>query len=428
MRIVVDVTPLALPRTGIGNYVLGMLRGLGEAGAEHEIVAFSAVAPPGKRRIEEALDGVPVERRLVVVPPKSHWWRTAWSRLGRGPVEWLAGPLDVFHFSDWMYPPQRGGVRATTIHDLVPAPLSGLGAPPDVPHALAEVRARRADVRPDRRQLRVHGRRGRRPARLPAGANLRRLSRASIRLSARTGLRATSAARTSSPSRRSSGARTSRRCSRRCRSSETPPSGASPRRRRRAGLAGPEPGPRGRPRRSATSRTTSSRPSTAAPRRSSIRRASRASACRSSRRWRAARRSSPRPTPRWTRRAATRRSEPIRKRRGDRGRDRAGAGRAGGAGREAASGITKRCSALRAQGEAILLAYENELRALRAGPLRSFPWSSRPASELDRLDLEALRVRVRELEAELDDSSTGARGPGSPARGRAAGSRRRGRT
>jgi glycosyltransferase involved in cell wall biosynthesis len=120
VRIVVDVTPLALPRTGIGNYIRGMLRGLTEAGGEHEIVAFSAVAPPGKRRIEDALGGVAVERRLVLVPPKSHYWRTAWSRLGRAPVEWLAGRLDVFHFSDWMYPPQRAGVRATTIHDLVP--------------------------------------------------------------------------------------------------------------------------------------------------------------------------------------------------------------------------------------------------------------------------------------------------------------------
>src|SRR5262249_840066 len=27
---------------------------------------------------------------------------------------------DVMHFSDWMYPPQSSGVRATTIHDLVP--------------------------------------------------------------------------------------------------------------------------------------------------------------------------------------------------------------------------------------------------------------------------------------------------------------------
>ena len=26
----------------------------------------------------------------------------------------------MLHFSDWMYPPQRAGVRATTIHDLVP--------------------------------------------------------------------------------------------------------------------------------------------------------------------------------------------------------------------------------------------------------------------------------------------------------------------
>jgi glycosyltransferase involved in cell wall biosynthesis len=97
-----------------------MLRGLTEAGDEHEIVAFSLVAPPGRRRIERALNSVPTERRLVLVPPKSHYWRTAWSRLGRGPVEWLAGPLDVFHFSDWMYPPQRAGVRATTIHDLFP--------------------------------------------------------------------------------------------------------------------------------------------------------------------------------------------------------------------------------------------------------------------------------------------------------------------
>ena len=26
----------------------------------------------------------------------------------------------MFHFSDWMYPPQRGGIRSTMVHDLVP--------------------------------------------------------------------------------------------------------------------------------------------------------------------------------------------------------------------------------------------------------------------------------------------------------------------
>ena len=53
MRIVVDTSPLALPRTGIGNYVRGMLAGLAaEAGREHEVVAFAAVGFAGRRRIE----------------------------------------------------------------------------------------------------------------------------------------------------------------------------------------------------------------------------------------------------------------------------------------------------------------------------------------------------------------------------------------
>jgi glycosyltransferase involved in cell wall biosynthesis len=120
MRIVVDVTPLSRPRTGIGNYFRGMLAGLAEAGeGRHELVAFGPTGPWGRGRIQRSLEGLPVELRLPLLP-RAHWWRTAWSRLGRPPVETFLGPLDVFHFSDWMYPPQRAGLRATTIHDLVP--------------------------------------------------------------------------------------------------------------------------------------------------------------------------------------------------------------------------------------------------------------------------------------------------------------------
>jgi glycosyltransferase involved in cell wall biosynthesis len=120
LRIVVDVTPLSLPRTGIGNYILGMLGGLAEAADGEEIVAFSVSGPRGKARIAEALGDLDVERRQVVVPPSSHLWRTAWSRVGHPVVERLAGALDVFHFSDWMYPAQRSGLRATTVYDLSP--------------------------------------------------------------------------------------------------------------------------------------------------------------------------------------------------------------------------------------------------------------------------------------------------------------------
>jgi len=115
----VDVSPLSHPRTGVGNYIRGSLLGMAAAADGDEIVAFAPASPAGKREIERSLDGVRVERRLPSLP-LAHAARTAWSRLARPPVERFVGPLDVFHFSDWMYPPQRAGLRTTMVHDLVP--------------------------------------------------------------------------------------------------------------------------------------------------------------------------------------------------------------------------------------------------------------------------------------------------------------------
>jgi glycosyltransferase involved in cell wall biosynthesis len=121
VRIVIDVSPLGHRRTGIGNYLLGMLGGLAKAvGEDDQLVAFAPAGPRRKRVIEGVLDGLPIERRIVLVPPSAHTWRTAWSQIGRLSVERLVGRLDVFHFSDWMYPPQRAGVRTTTVYDLIP--------------------------------------------------------------------------------------------------------------------------------------------------------------------------------------------------------------------------------------------------------------------------------------------------------------------
>jgi glycosyltransferase involved in cell wall biosynthesis len=117
LRIALDVAPLSHPRAGVGNYILCALRGLVEAGAD--VFAFAPVSVRGRRCVEEALTGIDVERRLLVLP-FAHLWRTAWSRLQRPTAERWLGSFDVLHFSDWMYPPQRSGVRATTIHDLVP--------------------------------------------------------------------------------------------------------------------------------------------------------------------------------------------------------------------------------------------------------------------------------------------------------------------
>ena len=120
MRIAFDVSPLSHPRTGVGNYIRGSLAGLAEAaGGRARDRRLRADEPAG-----EEGDPCGARRASRSSPlqflPFAHFWRQGWSRLGRPPVERFLGPIDVLHFSDWMYPPQRGGIRATTIHDLVP--------------------------------------------------------------------------------------------------------------------------------------------------------------------------------------------------------------------------------------------------------------------------------------------------------------------
>jgi glycosyltransferase involved in cell wall biosynthesis len=120
VRIAFDVSPLSHQLLGIGNYMQGSLGGLVDAAdGRHEIVAFAPTSIRGPERIRAALAEIDVELRTWRLP-WSHAVRTAWSRLGRPPAERLLGSFDALHFSDWMYPPQRAGVRATTIHDLVP--------------------------------------------------------------------------------------------------------------------------------------------------------------------------------------------------------------------------------------------------------------------------------------------------------------------
>jgi glycosyltransferase involved in cell wall biosynthesis len=118
VRIVFDVSPLSHRRTGVGNYVRGSLQGVLEAGG-HDVVAFAPASPRGRHEIQASLSGLEVERRLPLVPA-AHGLRTLWSRAGTPPAELVVGGFDVLHFSDWMYPPQRRGVRSTMVHDLVP--------------------------------------------------------------------------------------------------------------------------------------------------------------------------------------------------------------------------------------------------------------------------------------------------------------------
>ena len=120
MRLAFDVTPLSVPRTGIGNYIRGVLSGIGPDDLRrHDIVAFSLCDGRGTASVRDALAGLSIEERLVTAPAANVIRRT-WSAARHPGLERLVGAVDAVHLSDWWHPPQRSGIRAITVYDLVP--------------------------------------------------------------------------------------------------------------------------------------------------------------------------------------------------------------------------------------------------------------------------------------------------------------------
>ena len=151
-------------------------------------------------------------------------------------VERFLGRVDVLHFSDWMVPPQRRGIRSTMVHDLVPLLHPGVGDAANALDARLQVRAH-GRVRPRLRQLGLHRPRRRGAPARAARADPRRAAGRRRRVHGRRASARRSAGRTCSASPRSSRARTSARWSRRggrCAASSrwrsrAPPAGATSR-------------------------------------------------------------------------------------------------------------------------------------------------------------------------------------------------------
>ena len=113
MRVGIDVVGALQPDTGAGRYTSEFVRALARITSDLEIVFFCNAFRV--RNVERIL-GLP---RPVVNPRiPGRLLLTAWRRLQWPPIDALIGPVDVFHASDWIHPPQRRGVTVTTVHDL----------------------------------------------------------------------------------------------------------------------------------------------------------------------------------------------------------------------------------------------------------------------------------------------------------------------
>jgi glycosyltransferase involved in cell wall biosynthesis len=118
VRVGLDATPLLGPRTGVGRYVAGLAGALASlAGPEPEELALVPFTWRGTGDLPAATPAGPrvrVGRRRA----PARLLQAAWSRLPWPPVEWLAGPVDVFHATNFTAPPTRRAATVVTIHDL----------------------------------------------------------------------------------------------------------------------------------------------------------------------------------------------------------------------------------------------------------------------------------------------------------------------
>ncbi len=114
MRVGIDVTPLAIPLTGIGVFIDRLVAGMAERPAIDVVgLAFTA---RGRGALRETLPpSVTLARPIPAAVA-----RKAWSRSDTPDVSVLASGLDVVHGSNFITPPSKAATELITIHDLGP--------------------------------------------------------------------------------------------------------------------------------------------------------------------------------------------------------------------------------------------------------------------------------------------------------------------
>ncbi|HVF03305.1 MAG TPA: glycosyltransferase family 1 protein [Frankiaceae bacterium] len=108
MRVGLDATPLLGTRTGVGTYVAGLLDGFLDLGVRPVLTAFTWRGTGG---LPEHLPRAPRRSSARAL-------HEVWSRFDWPPVEWLSGPVDVFHGTNFVLPPARRAAGVVTVHDL----------------------------------------------------------------------------------------------------------------------------------------------------------------------------------------------------------------------------------------------------------------------------------------------------------------------
>ena len=115
MRIAIDYTSAVNQNAGIGRFVRSLVDALVALDPTNEYLLLHAT--PNSGRDPRFPTGPRVRRRAL--PISERWLNVVWHR-ARAPlaVDWLTGPIDVFHSPDFVLPPVQRARTILTVHDL----------------------------------------------------------------------------------------------------------------------------------------------------------------------------------------------------------------------------------------------------------------------------------------------------------------------
>ncbi len=115
MRIAIDYSAAVNQRAGIGRLVRNQVLALSEV--DHDNDYRLVYARPNRGSVPQFPGARNFSRREVHL--RERWLSILWHRANLPvPADWLSGPVDVYHFPDFVLPPLRRARGILTVHDL----------------------------------------------------------------------------------------------------------------------------------------------------------------------------------------------------------------------------------------------------------------------------------------------------------------------
>jgi glycosyltransferase involved in cell wall biosynthesis len=115
VRIGIDYTAAVRQHAGIGRYTRQLVRALAALDRDNQYVVFVA----GGWGAGDGLGPWPGNFHLRTLPLPDRWLNILWQRWRLPlPIQWVTGPLDLFHSPDFVLPPLGRTPAVLTVHDL----------------------------------------------------------------------------------------------------------------------------------------------------------------------------------------------------------------------------------------------------------------------------------------------------------------------